>query len=512
MKTPSTELQELIRTLQLGEVNTFRIYCQSRKDLESLEYLKLFNIYLKDEVSDDHQIKKIYKFKNFTRVKNYLHLQLLQFLAEKTSPTIEKEIISHIVSGEVLIKRALYKQGFNLLQKARNLAMKYERFHYCLIIDQKINEVQHLVKSVDYWRYFVEEYTRREFEPLEEKIRIDREMQCYAAKLNIFMLNKDGLVRTEESLKELDKLFLPLMKKPDTYPQSLISKLQYYTLASVYYTRFNRFDLSVVYATKAVELFELYPFFYELRYMNYVISMNNLLICYTSIRDFGKVKDTLLKLQSVPVKDKAHGYAIAEVVWVFETFYFMYNTAESGRRRYLRRTETEVLKYMKRITPVNRVTISMNIAINHFMEGQFKKSLEWINRLDDQGITAEPFKSTYAIMRLFRLILFYEMGKLDLLQYSISNTYRSLHHNKLLFTLEKVVIKTLEKLVGEGSNKKNREIILRNALEVLEPLKNDKTFFHVLSLFNFVGWIKCKLLNRSLLCLMNDSSPNNGLE
>ncbi len=77
MKTPSNELQELIKSLLPGERKGFITYSRGKKDSDSTEYLRLFNIYCEEGLIDDYEVKRNHLFKNFTRIKNYLHQQLL---------------------------------------------------------------------------------------------------------------------------------------------------------------------------------------------------------------------------------------------------------------------------------------------------------------------------------------------------------------------------------------------------------------------------------------------------
>ncbi len=491
MKTPSNELQELIRTMSSREKTEFKLYCQKKRDSEKVEYIKLFTIYCNTNEQNDNQIKRQHQFRNFTRIKNYLHQQLLNYLAETASPTIDKELNNLLILSDVLIKRALYKQGISILNKARNIAKKLERYHYCLMIDQKIYFAQNTIRNFDFWGYYINDYLKQEFQPMVEKLTREQEIQCFGAKVNRSMVKQDYLIRTKEALHELEGTCLPLLQKGDDYAQTFISKIQYYNTAGYFHDQHNQFEEASMYYEKAVELYENSPEFHSTRYMTYVMCLNNLLNSYALAHNLTALKTNLGKLNGIQAKDKSHKIVLQQVSWLYEIILCKFSADQSFRKRSIKRIEAEFIRQYSQVLIPSRIKISLNLSVNFFIEANYKKSLEWLNKMDEFSSNVN-YKSFFAVSRLYRLVLYYEMEKYDLLQYSISNTYRSLQHSKLLFKLEKVVIKTLEKLIDQN-NARQREKILKNALEELEPIQGDITLFHVLNIFDFIAWIRSKL-------------------
>ncbi len=406
-----------------------------------------------------------------------------------------------IITSDLLIKRALYKQGISLLTKARNLAKKYERLHYCLLIDQKIYVAQNTIRNFDHWSYFVNEYPKEEFEPIMEKIKREHEIDITGGRIQLLQATNDGFFRKQESLEELDKLYLPLIEKGEDYPPTFISKLQYYTTLGFYYMH-RDIEKSVYYCEKAVELIESRSEFYSLRYMTHIVCIGNLLLLYALTRRFEEMRKLLNKLMGISPFDKSHRNAINETYLHFETTYCRICIDYPQRRKVIRKIDND---FSKRTPPISRSRLSLiasNLAMNYFIDHNFKKSLEWLNRMDEwQDLNTE--KTFILVHRLFRLILYYEMEKFDLLLYSITNTYRSLLHNKLLFPFEKVIIKLLEKLM-ETANLKLRTKLLETTLQEINRMQQEESLKLIFELFNFPGWIKCKISGKKFTEMLAD--------
>ncbi len=136
------------------------------------------------------------------------------------------------------------------------------------------------------------------------------------------------------------------------------------------------------------------------------------------------------------------------------------------------------------------------ISLNYFYDPNFKKALEVIDMLSIYYPKGEN-KNLITLINLYKLILYFETGKADLLIYSIQNTYRFLYKNNCYSLMEKTLIKLLKDLIVEPSEKYRKDI-WTSALTLLLPLYKEVHSRHTFALFNFPGWIHCKLEGKSL--------------
>ncbi len=490
MKTPSSELQDLIKALLPGERKAFLAYSKGKKSPDDTEYIKLFNCYCSDEVTDDKVISQNYQFKNFTRIKNYLHQQLLNYLAEKSDTGVEKDINTMIAVSNVLMKRALYKQGISLLNKARNLAEKHEFLHHCLLIDQKLYVANNTTLNFEYWDYFVHDYPREEFNPIIERLQKEHEILISNGRVHLIQSSDDGLLRKQGSLKELDELYAPLLQKGEDYAPTFQSKIQYYTTIGFYYMH-RDIEKAIYYCEKSLELIESKQEFYNQVYVKQIVCMGNLLLLYALTRKMDKMRELLDRVMNISTLNKSHKNLILETYVLFETGYCKINSDYPLRKKVIRKIDHDFKKYTSFFSRSRLFMIASNLSFNYFQDQKYKQSLEWLNRMDElQDRSTE--KNVIIVHRLFRLILYYEMDKIDLLQYSINNVYRHLQYHKRLFPFEKIIIKMLENLIDKDSNKSKIKI-LEAAHEEINKLQQKESLKFILELFNFHTWIKTKI-------------------
>ena len=132
MKKTSDNLFTLIKSLSKAEKRQFKIF-SSRYNLDAhSNYIKLFQVIEKQTAYNEKEIKRIFKNEKFIAqlsvTKNYLYhliLQCLQSSGIGDSP--EAKIKDALRNVEVLYNKALYNQCVTMLEKAKNLAITYEK-------------------------------------------------------------------------------------------------------------------------------------------------------------------------------------------------------------------------------------------------------------------------------------------------------------------------------------------------------------------------------------------------
>ena len=207
MKTASNDLFELIKTLSVTERNSFKAYCKKKNANQSPDYLLLFNHYSKLNSPDEERIRKLTQSNHFERLKNYLHKQLFNFIAETETLTIEKEVTNMILVGNSLFARDLMSQGLAVLNKARKIALKREMFHHVLIINEKIYNGHSGSSYKDYNDYYLGSYTKDEFKPILDKLEVEQEIRTLLLRRKLFNADQMSMMRSKESFEFLDQHF-----------------------------------------------------------------------------------------------------------------------------------------------------------------------------------------------------------------------------------------------------------------------------------------------------------------
>ena len=136
------------------------------------------------------------------------------------------------------------------------------------------------------------------------------------------------------------------------------------------------------------------------------------------------------------------------------------------------------------------------MAYLHFGAGQHNKALHWINRVINDNEN-DLRQDLYGYARLLNIVLHYELGNSDLLEYTIKSTSRYLQKRMRDFEIEKLILEQFKKLIRlrNASAKKTQLMEFQSKLSQLAAGDECKALFRYL---DFSTWIEAQLKNVTL--------------
>jgi tetratricopeptide (TPR) repeat protein len=135
------------------------------------------------------------------------------------------------------------------------------------------------------------------------------------------------------------------------------------------------------------------------------------------------------------------------------------------------------------------------IASVYFGAGMYKEALQWLNRVLNDNET-NLRQDVYSYARLFNLVVHYELGNYDLLEYIIKSTFRYLSKRHRDHQLEVTILAHMKRLARQDSESETIEIFKQFRQELNECLKKESNQI-ILSHFNYPVWIESKIRNIS---------------
>ncbi|MFN9939898.1 MAG: hypothetical protein ACK56I_10540, partial [bacterium] len=81
---------------------------------------------------------------------------------------------------------------------------------------------------------------------------------------------------------------------------------------------------------------------------------------------------------------------------------------------------------------------------------QYNKALHWLNRVINDNEN-DLRQDLYGYARLFNIVIHYELGNIDLLEYTIKSTARYLQKRSRDFDIEKLILEQFKKLIRTRS-------------------------------------------------------------
>jgi tetratricopeptide (TPR) repeat protein len=155
----------------------------------------------------------------------------------------------------------------------------------------------------------------------------------------------------------------------------------------------------------------------------------------------------------------------------------------------------ELIRYME--NPLTRLNKEQELVLNnvisttYFGAGSYREALHWVNKVLNDNET-NLRQDIYGYARVFNLVVHYELGNYDLLEYAVKSTHRFLSKRQRDHDLELVIISNMRKL-GKAAMEGNEKQVLRQFSEEVESAIQHAADQIILEHFNYPLWIESKL-------------------
>ncbi len=142
-----------------------------------------------------------------------------------------------------------------------------------------------------------------------------------------------------------------------------------------------------------------------------------------------------------------------------------------------------------------KMSVWYNIAYLYFGMGEYKKALPWLSKIINLEETSIR-KDIQSFARLMNLIIHYELGDMDILNYIVKSIDRFLHKGQSLFTFETMMLEFIRKLAKRTNKKEVNELFFELKDQLIELEKNPQE--NIFSdYFDFISWVESKITHTS---------------
>ena len=286
----------LVKSLTKSEKRQFKLYVGRMHSNEDSKFLNLFNQLEKMDRYEEKTIleKGIVSKQQLSNLKAHLYKQILISLRlNPVHENIKLKIRSQIDFATILYQKGLYKQSLKVLEKAKNIAYKYDEktSAYEIVEFEKLIESQYITRSMS---NRTEELTTQA-----DYLRKQNDISSRLSNISLQLyekLIKVGYVKSDEDYRTLTKFFYARMPKINIDDLGFREELLYYK-AWVWYSLITQdFLSSYKYASKWVDMFEKTPDMINIHPVFYLKGTNYLLEALALIKHPSKFKITLNKL------------------------------------------------------------------------------------------------------------------------------------------------------------------------------------------------------------------------
>lgn len=493
---PSTELFDLIKSLTKSEKRFFKLSSSLQEGEKN--YLKIFDAIDKQTEYDEESIKDQFGketfIKHFPSEKNHLYKLILKSLRSYHSDhSISSILRQEIKNIEILFKKGLYKECHKFLQRAKKLARENEKFYYQF---ELINIEKQLLEEDYESGEFDKDLNELILEETEciEKLRNLAEYHMIYSKIN-YVFRREGFAHNEEErsiVSEIENNHL--IKGKNTALSSRASTICYYIKGLCANTN-RQYQDAFTFFLKVKEIFDRNPHIRADLAKRYVKTLSNLLYCYIDAKNYDAAFELINKMNEL--RDQEGFDSLEMEVKIFTSTHIallMLHNKMGDFAKSLRVAKEIVFateKYRERINKEQHLLFAYHIAYAHFGAGEFKESLQWINSVlneNEQSLRRDIFNFS----RIFNLLIHFELGNHDLLEYSIKSTVRFLNKKEKDYQSENVLIKHFKKLIRTNMEFDRREIY-ENMKSELNTLFENPVEQVLPEYLDVISWLESKI-------------------
>ena len=504
----SDDVFNLIKSLTPSEKRYFKGFASRHVIGKKNNYLLLFEAMQKQADYDEATIKKEFKgesfLKHFRILKHNLYQQLLKSLSNN-SGSLDAQVFQMLLQVEMLYKKAFYKQARKLLVKARKFALEHEKFLSLLEIirwEQKLRIVMLDVKNA---KELVEEENQL-LAVIENERRYNQ-----LAFLVFSLFTKIGSIRRQEDLDQVEELMSDPLMEDESKALSDRARLRFHILHTHYHFHQGRYKEAYGYIRRARELMESRPALIRDNGFEYIVVLHNYLVVCSQLGLYEEIPSALEKLKRLS-QDYSDAHSTNLDFWVFvltstfEMFILLKNGEYAKSTALIPSIQAGLEEYGDKINKRDTLIFRFNFAHSHFGLGQHSAALKHLNEIlnDEEAHLREDI---YGIARLFNLILHFELGNEELLEYIVKSTKRQLSKKKSLLKLDAFILEFIKQLPAHKKRDQFRESLDQLRAKLM-TLKDDPMEGKRLEIFHFIPWIDSKLEGRPFHEIVRERAIN----
>lgn len=499
MKTASDNLFQLIKSLSKQEKRYFKLHAGRHVIGDQNKYVLLFDAIEKQKQYDEAQLKSDFKGEAYTRqfhvVKNYLYHLILDSLRNYHESKSGDKFYSWMRNARLLFDKGLYDQSAKALDKAEKLAQSDENFLQLLEVYRWKHQMMHSQNQFDALEVYVNQGIEEEFEVL-EKYRNLLEFQALNDRVFIPYW-RTGAIRNEEEKKALEALFERPLFKSESGASSFYARYFYLNARFSFHYLLGQAEESYAHIRALVQTFEeLPPKQLKGRLVrNYVSAIINLYSVQQQLRRFEEIPSTIQQLRRIPTASKEQEQKLFIRSINLETdFYISTGQFQFGVNQISPALQL-LSSYLKKSNRQQRLGLFYNLAYLYFGARLYDEALDWINQLlNDPEVKTRADIQCFG--RLLNLIIHYELGNDQLLEYIGKSTYRFLSNRKRLFKVESTMLKLMRRY-PKWVTKAESVAGFRTLLHELKELQADEFERKAFDYFNFIAWMESKVSSDS---------------
>lgn len=423
---------------------------------------------------------------------NFILSSLRSFHSESSASFVIKDEIINILN---LFDKAQYKQCRKILNKQKQEAYRFEKFHFILELISLEKLLMTIETQFNIKNNTIENVIKEEQEVI-AKARNLGEYSLLFSKINM-MTRVSMKAKTKNEIQEVDNYLNSPLLKNNNLLKSKKALIIYHHCRLILFSRKQQNDKREEECLALIKVMNSNPEFIEEMPKRYLTAINNLISIAYELKHF-KTCHTYIK----ELRSKTDLKAFNTTDLQLKIFTSTYNAelityTDSGLFKeaeiVVHEIEKRLHEFKGKINKEEVLIFYYNIAIMHTYAGNYELAYKYISAILNEG-DKQLRQDLQTFARIINIGLLYELNNFKHLGYILASLKAYYKKQTSLFKTEELILNYFEKLSGlKISGKQNEKEIFMNFKKDLDVVMKDPHEKNVNQYFDVETYIESKI-------------------
>lgn len=491
------EIHHLAKSLTTKETEHFYPWLLQHKIAHAKTYQKMLELLQKQSEYNEplllQQLRKPVITRNYSYHKTIVTGYIIDSVTAFNAPASTQHKINHLLESTLLLyDRRLYPQAKKVLDKARKEALHYEKLYLLL----QIAEIERKLLKQQTPKNLKKELAAN----TEEKKAIWKKIETEEIYTNfndtVFALYlehnriKDGNIPPELSAV----INHQLLQSPQAAP-TFDSQLKYHQIHALYAQLTGKCAIALEHREAMAELWNKHPHLISEMPVRYRFDLSALLSMRHENNRYDGFEELIARIENVKAAGSASDDAgIFREVYYLRQLYLLNTNKWQQALELIPKIEKYLKQHEKSIGESRLYSFWYNIAVTCFITGNYKACQPWVEKLRAIIRTSAVRTDLRDFAGILLLILYYETGKHQLVEFNLRNAKDRLKKGNKLFEFEKITLHFLGKLLAANNNANKIKEIRKQFPATLQQLSLQQGKQSLLGLDEIIIWAKQKVV------------------
>jgi len=478
------------------------------------DYLDLFDMIDKNKGITAEELRTLFNSKktdsSFDVTVGYLYKLLIDtLLSLRENNDNHYLLMNRILKARVLFEKSLFEESLNTLRQVQVLAKKQEN-NVAYIYAARL-ELEYLL-FLNFPNISEAELLNKHFK-INEELKIIRKVneQSSLYELLRHRIIHKGNSRSQQQKDSLNDLVISEM--------SIVSSLREdnFEINKLHQLFQSNYLISVGdYKSALHSYYELNRLFEANRHLManppryYLMVIEGILDNLRSIKDYHSIPYFIEQLKKLNHSSTNFQMEVSCIIFLYTFLPYLDRGEFNMAKALLLQDDENILDKLHLLSPSRQAEVCLYRSLIHLGLKEYKQAKKSLNRIINHS---KSFYSLplYRTIRLINLIIYYETGDYDSIEYETRSIKRGLSKTEKAYKTERLMLNFLNKqksdlLLG------NREKMWNKMEPELSVLRNDVFEMQILKLFDFTVWLESKLTQQPLKDILVNRKDSDGVK